>query len=66
MAVRVDLNLSLDGVAATNDQTPENPMGEDWGRIVAPYVATRTFRRRVLHDATGEGARVLPLSARSA
>ena len=50
MAVRVDLNLSLDGVVV-----PEDPMGEDWGRIVAPYVATRTFRRRVLHDATGEG-----------
>jgi dihydrofolate reductase len=55
MTVRVDLNLSLDGVAVTNDQTPESPMGEDWGRLVAPYVATRTFRDRVLHDGTGEG-----------
>jgi dihydrofolate reductase len=55
MAVRVDLNISLDGVAATTDQTPENPMGEDWGRLVAAYVGTRTFRERVLHEATGEG-----------
>jgi len=29
MAVRVDLNISLDGVAAPADQTAENPMGED-------------------------------------
>jgi dihydrofolate reductase len=55
MKVRVDLNLSLDGVAAPADPTPENPMGEDWAKLVAPYVATRTFRQRVLHDATGEG-----------
>jgi dihydrofolate reductase len=55
MAVRIDLNISLDGVAATNDQTPENPMGEDWGRLVAAYTGTRTFRERVLHDGTGEG-----------
>ncbi|MBS1838868.1 MAG: deaminase, partial [Actinobacteria bacterium] len=50
MAVRVDLNISLDGFATTTDQTPENPMGEDWSRLVAAYVATRTFRERVLHD----------------
>ncbi|WP_027344410.1 dihydrofolate reductase family protein [Hamadaea tsunoensis] len=55
MAVRVDLNISLDGYATTTDQTPENPMGDDWGRLVAAYVATRTFRARVLHDTTGEG-----------
>jgi dihydrofolate reductase len=55
MAVRIDLNLSLDGVAATTDQTPENPMGDDWGRIVTAYVGTRTFRDRVLHETTGEG-----------
>jgi dihydrofolate reductase len=55
MAVRVDLNLSLDGVAATVDQTPENPMGDDWGRIVEAYTATKTFRQRVLHDTSGEG-----------
>jgi dihydrofolate reductase len=55
MAVRADLNISLDGFATTTDQTPENPFGEDWGRLVAAYVATRTFRARVLGDTTGEG-----------
>jgi dihydrofolate reductase len=55
MAVRVDLNISLDGFVTTTDQTPENPFGEDWGRLVSAYVATRTFRERVLHDASGEG-----------
>lgn len=55
MAVRVDLNISLDGFATTTDQTPENPMGEDWPRLTAAYVATRTFRERVLHDTSGGG-----------
>ncbi|HEY0258382.1 MAG TPA: dihydrofolate reductase family protein [Lacisediminihabitans sp.] len=55
MAVRVDLNISLDGFMTTTDQTPENPLGEDWSRLVAAYVATRTFRERVLHDTSGEG-----------
>lgn len=55
MAVRVDLNISLDGFAATADQTPENPIGDDWPRLVAAYVGTRTFRERVLHDTSGEG-----------
>ncbi len=55
MAVRVDLNISLDGFATTTDQTPDDPIGQDWGRLVAAYVATRTFRARVLHDTTGEG-----------
>ncbi|CAN5122614.1 dihydrofolate reductase family protein [soil metagenome] len=55
MAVRIDLNLSLDGIVMPANQTPENPMGEDWGRIVSHYAATRTFRERVLHDASGEG-----------
>ena len=55
MVVRIDLNISLDGIGATADQTPENIFGEDWGRLVAPYVATRTFRERVLHEGTGEG-----------
>ena len=55
MAVRVDLNISLDGFATTTDQTPEDPFGQDWGRLTAAYVATRTFRARVLHDASGEG-----------
>ncbi|MBX3099688.1 MAG: dihydrofolate reductase family protein [Salinibacterium sp.] len=55
MTVRIDLNISLDGVAMPVGQTAENPMGEHWSRLVAAYVATRTFRERVLHDATGEG-----------
>lgn len=55
MAVRVDLNISLDGFATTTDQTPENPFGEDWSRLTDAYVSTRTFRERVLHDASGEG-----------
>ncbi|MBS1908064.1 MAG: dihydrofolate reductase family protein [Actinobacteria bacterium] len=53
MAVRVDLNISLDGYASTTDQTPENPFGEDWGRLVAAYTGTRTFRERVLGDPSG-------------
>ncbi|MGO4856975.1 dihydrofolate reductase family protein [Arthrobacter sp. 2MCAF14] len=55
MAVRVDLNISLDGFATTTDATPENPFGSDWGRLVDAYMSTRTFRERVLHDTSGEG-----------
>lgn len=55
MAVRVDLNISLDGFATTTDQTPEKPFGDDWPRLVGAYVATRTFRERVLHDTSGSG-----------
>ena len=55
MVVRVDLNISLDGFATTTDQTPEKPFGEDWGRLVAAYVATRTMQERVFHDASGAG-----------
>ncbi len=55
MAVRIDLNISLDGFASTTDQTPENPFGDDWGRLTAAYVSTRTFRSRVLHETSGEG-----------
>jgi dihydrofolate reductase len=55
MAVRLDLNISLDGVASPSGQSADNPMGEDWGRLVAHYVATKTFRDRVLHDGSGEG-----------
>lgn len=55
MAVRADLNISLDGFASTTDQTAENPMGEDWFRLVAAYSATRTFRERVLGDTSGAG-----------
>ncbi len=55
MAVRIDLNISLDGFATTTDSTPENPFGLDWGRLVEAYTATRTFRERVLHDTSGAG-----------
>jgi dihydrofolate reductase len=55
MAVRVDLNISLDGFATTTDQTPENPFGADWSRLVAAYAATRTVRERVFKDASGAG-----------
>ncbi|WAP52332.1 dihydrofolate reductase family protein [Arthrobacter sp. ATA002] len=50
MVVRVDLNISLDGYATTTDQTPEDPFGQDWSRLVGPYTATRTFQERVLHE----------------
>jgi len=55
MRVRVDLNVSLDGYATTEGGTPDNPMGEDWKKLTAAYVATRTFRERVLHDTSGVG-----------
>lgn len=55
MTVRADLNISLDGYATTTDQTPDNPFGQDWGRLVEAYTSTRTFRERVLHDDSGEG-----------
>jgi len=52
--VRIDLNISLDGYAS-GDQTPDHPMGEDWQRLVAAYIATRTFQERVLGDTSGNG-----------
>ena len=55
MAVRADLNISLDGYASTTDQTPENPMGDDWFRLTGAYSATRTFRERVFGDTAGAG-----------
>ena len=72
MAVRVDLNISLDGFATTTDQTPEDPFGPDWARLVEAYVATRTFRARVLHETPAKGRPVSmtstprPTSPRSA
>ena len=51
--VRIDLFLSLDGYTSTTDYSPENPMGEDWGRLTAAYAATRTFRERVFGDTSG-------------
>ncbi|WP_117191584.1 dihydrofolate reductase family protein [Rhizobium terrae] len=53
--VRVDLNISLDGFATTTDQTPENPFGEDWPRLVDAYAATRTVQERVFKDTSGKG-----------
>ena len=53
--VRIDLFSSLDGYSSTTDQSAENPMGEDWGRLTAAYGATRTFRERVLGDKSGAG-----------
>src|SRR4029077_3027429 len=55
MAVRVDLNISLDGFATTTDQTPENPFGQDWERLTEAYAATRTFRARVMQETSGAG-----------
>ncbi|MGI8882529.1 MAG: dihydrofolate reductase family protein [Jatrophihabitans sp.] len=51
--VRIDLFASLDGYTST--QTPENPMGEDWGPLTAAYLATRTMQERVLGDTSGTG-----------
>ncbi|NHA70203.1 dihydrofolate reductase family protein [Phycicoccus flavus] len=55
MTVRVDLNVSVDGYATTTDQTPQDPVGADWMRLVEHYTATRTFRERVLHATDGSG-----------
>jgi dihydrofolate reductase len=52
--VRIDLFASLDGYTPTSP-TPENPMGEDWGRLTAAYAATRTFHERVFGDTSGAG-----------
>ena len=52
--VRIDLNISLDGYAS-GAASPENPMGDDWGKLTAAYTATRTFRHRVLGDTSGAG-----------
>ncbi len=52
--VRVDLNISLDGYAS-GGQSPDNPMGEDWGRLMAAYTGTRTMQERVFGDTTGAG-----------
>jgi dihydrofolate reductase len=51
--VRMDLFLSLDGY--TSEPSPDNPMGEDWGRLTQAYGATRTFRQKVLGDTSGAG-----------
>ena len=51
--VRSDLFVSLDGYTSAPDA--EHPMGEDWGRLTAAYVATRTIRQRVFGDTEGGG-----------
>jgi dihydrofolate reductase len=55
--VRIDLFLSLDGYTSITSEpdSPDNPMGEDWGRLTAAYGATRTFRERVFGDRSGAG-----------
>ncbi len=52
--VRIDLFTSLDGRTSTGP-TPDNPMGDDWGRLTEAYSATRTFHERVLGDTSGAG-----------
>ena len=53
--VRIDMFASLDGYASTIGTSPDNPMGDDWGRLTAAYAATRTFHERVLGDTSGTG-----------
>ena len=53
--VRIDMFASLDGYASTTGTSPDNPMGEDWGRLTAAYAATRTFHERVFGDTSGTG-----------
>lgn len=53
--IRIDLFASLDGYTAAPDPAAPNPMGEDWGPLTAAYAATRTFRRKVLGNESGEG-----------
>jgi dihydrofolate reductase len=52
--VRIDLNISLDGYTS-GGQATESPMGEDWERLTASYVATRTMQERVFGDTSGRG-----------
>lgn len=64
--VRMDLFLSLDGYAATAEPTPDSPMGADWERLTAAYVATRTFREMAFGDTSGAGTTGLDDSYASA
>jgi dihydrofolate reductase len=52
--VRIDLFVSLDGYTS-GGQSPENPMGEDWGRLTEAHVGTRTMQEHVFGDTTGSG-----------
>lgn len=53
--VRIDLFVSLDGYTSTTDNSPDSPMGEDWGRLTAAWAGTRTFRERIFGDTSGRG-----------
>lgn len=53
--VRINLFVSLDGFTSATDNSPDNPMGEDWGRLAAGHLATRTFREHVFGDTSGAG-----------
>ncbi|WP_295855204.1 hypothetical protein [uncultured Microbacterium sp.] len=56
MAVRVDLNISLDGVAMPGDPTAEHPRGEDWGRSLAEVRgAARVELHSLRDDPDGRG-----------
>ncbi|MEJ7635729.1 dihydrofolate reductase family protein [Aeromicrobium sp.] len=52
--VHIDLNISLDGYTS-GGQTTENLMGEDWGKLMASYTATRTMQERVFGNTSGAG-----------
>ena len=52
--VRADINLSLDGFTSAGHDA-DNPMGEDWGRLMAAYTGTRTMQERIFGDTTGAG-----------
>lgn len=52
--VRADINISLDGFTSGGHDA-DNPMGEDWGRLMAAYTGTRTMQERVFGDTTGAG-----------
>ena len=45
----------MGGIVMLANQSPANPMGEDWVRLVAHYLATKTMRDRVLGETSGEG-----------
>jgi len=52
--VRMNFFASLDGYMPS-DVSPDNPMGEDWGRLTAAWASTRTFRERIFGDTSGAG-----------
>lgn len=53
--IRLDMFVSLDGFTSVTDDTPENPMGEDWGQLTDAYSKTRSFRERVFGDHSEAG-----------